>query len=862
MDASRKGGHGSSLSHSCDPTCEVRVASRNGELCLAMTTLRELEIGEELTFDYNAVTESLNEYRSAVCLCGYGKCRGSFLHFATADCYQQVLNRNSPIAARFANLVRGSMKQVMSVEDTNTLKRHGFSTAAFGAISVNRRKAEGNGESNLVDSLDVVPVWLRTYVAETLRYIEYERRALPIALICEHLSDSSNRETNENDARKEPQPETPFMYFSRTQKPLLSKALTQQGFPESMNRFKRMHAMKKVAAAYWTGVSEEKKEYWKEEAKKDYDKKHKAWKTGPKPSSKKQKTNQSKQLGTDDLLRTSKISFKDADSESVAAMEQRIQQLTQSLSRVGRVLDRHRETMRSHDMVSGDETDVLRNAVQAPLRFLSDVEVVDWMWNKPDGLFKSLMKSLERSEVARPHLIQSLLKVRNNYDPLLESGQPGPSGSNDNSTNSCSSRHQLKRALLEVRAEIIKELKMMSKDYKVAVNEQKSSRSISRNSSVPASEDESENLNISCTDKSELRLSVDLKNSLPETPQWLSQYGHRFVLRAAADVLLMYANTSTFFLLQPYSPLKSTPVNVFARELGNSVPRTVIDKEVESMDPVKPEEMGASDSKGTPACDPEEIVSSVSIRYEGEYVLSQLLQWYNAGIGLTPGLPDIFGCAILPRVADCFDSGIVRETKAKSDRKTVYEAKVVPALVSWFQDPLQRGSSWPPSIQRAFMGPELQAILKSPGDNFLPLGSPVIDFLVTGNEANITAILKELDSSEKFGAGESERTMLASVDKGRPAQAVSTWVQCENPQCQKWRRIPWHVDRDTLPEKFECKDNKWNPAAQSCDSPEDDWDASDALVGDDGKVEGTPIKTEEDENLNVLVEKSFTVGGT
>lgn len=56
IDATRKGGHGSSLSHSCNPTCEVRVASKDGELCLAMTTLRQLEMGDELTFDYNAGT--------------------------------------------------------------------------------------------------------------------------------------------------------------------------------------------------------------------------------------------------------------------------------------------------------------------------------------------------------------------------------------------------------------------------------------------------------------------------------------------------------------------------------------------------------------------------------------------------------------------------------------------------------------------------------------------------------------------------------------------------------------------------------------------------------------------------------------
>ena len=215
VDASRKAGHGSSLSHSCAPTCEVRVVAKDGELCLAMTTLRSIEMGEELTFDYNAVTESLVEYRSAVCLCGYKKCRGSFLHFATADCYQQVLNRNAPIAVRFSNLAKGCMKEVLSKENQRTLRNHGFMTAAFGAISVNRHLASGfQAKDATLDSMDIVPVWLQTYVADTLRYIEYERRALPIALICNHLSKpesetlkSSELVTSKGDAKDQKQPE-------------------------------------------------------------------------------------------------------------------------------------------------------------------------------------------------------------------------------------------------------------------------------------------------------------------------------------------------------------------------------------------------------------------------------------------------------------------------------------------------------------------------------------------------------------------------------------------------------------------------------------------------------------------------------
>jgi hypothetical protein len=230
VDASRKSGLGSSFSHSCNPSCEVRVVALNGKLSLAMTTIRDLEQGEELTFDYNAVTESVTEYRFAICLCGHNKCRGSFLHFASAPCYQQVLSRNCPMASRFANLVRGCMKQVMSREDSEILLRHGFKTAAFGAVSFNHQNvlptsaaimkklgkikdeseqlgqlllelsssppstgvsssavekvsSSGNAKPDSSDdSIENVPIWLRTYVADTLRYIEYERRALPVSL--------------------------------------------------------------------------------------------------------------------------------------------------------------------------------------------------------------------------------------------------------------------------------------------------------------------------------------------------------------------------------------------------------------------------------------------------------------------------------------------------------------------------------------------------------------------------------------------------------------------------------------------------------------------------------------------------------
>lgn len=302
VDASRKAGHGSSLSHSCAPTCEVRVASVNGELCLAMTTLRKIEMGEELTFDYNAVTESLVEYRSAVCLCGYTKCRGSFLHFATADCYQQVLNRNYPLAVRFANLVKGSMKEVMSEEDERCLLNHGYSTASFGAISYNRHKQQESGfdlDDSTLDSMDIVPVWLRTYVADTLRYIEYERRALPISLICEHVDnftepvsgtvqvEAENASVLVNDVEpdessidgsekvtKGSRPTPSFFFYAKSREKYFHSLLLEEGLSSDVSGLELRRAIQTIAGRHWRQLSEKEKLGWKKKSEKDWAKKN------------------------------------------------------------------------------------------------------------------------------------------------------------------------------------------------------------------------------------------------------------------------------------------------------------------------------------------------------------------------------------------------------------------------------------------------------------------------------------------------------------------------------------------------------------------------------------------------------------
>ena len=45
-------------------------------------------------------------------------------------------------------------------------------------------------------------------------------------------------------------------------------------------------------------------------------------------------------------------------------------------------------------------------------------------------------------------------------------------------------------------------------------------------------------------------------------------------------------------------------------------------------------------------------------------------------------------------------------------------------------------------------------------------------------------------------------------------------MQCDNPDCLKWRKLPDGTDPDKLPDKWYCKDNP-NPNMRSCNIPEE-----------------------------------------
>lgn len=96
---------------------DIRVTAVAGQYQIGIYSVRPIVYGEEVTFDYNSVTEvsvyiiklkkymfvqmmmrylrliliqSKEEYEASVCLCGSQVCRGSFLNLTGEGAFQKV----------------------------------------------------------------------------------------------------------------------------------------------------------------------------------------------------------------------------------------------------------------------------------------------------------------------------------------------------------------------------------------------------------------------------------------------------------------------------------------------------------------------------------------------------------------------------------------------------------------------------------------------------------------------------------------------------------------------------------------------------------------------------------------------------
>ncbi|KAG0624404.1 hypothetical protein M758_3G245200 [Ceratodon purpureus] len=161
VDAMHKANFASRLCHSCRPNCEAKVTAVEGKYMIGVYTLRKIEFGEELTFDYCCVTESKEEHDSSVCLCGSQGCKGSYLCYTGPGAYDEVLKEYHGILDRHNLLLQACTSGAVTFREQDELKQAGLGPSL----------------------LDGLPQWVIKYAAGIVSYLNFERLRLPDELM-------------------------------------------------------------------------------------------------------------------------------------------------------------------------------------------------------------------------------------------------------------------------------------------------------------------------------------------------------------------------------------------------------------------------------------------------------------------------------------------------------------------------------------------------------------------------------------------------------------------------------------------------------------------------------------------------------
>ncbi|KAK7255048.1 hypothetical protein RIF29_28450 [Crotalaria pallida] len=165
------------LSHHLCLAVGVVVTAVDGHYQIGIYSVRKIQSGEEITFDYNSVTESKEEYEASVCLCGSQVCRGSYLNLTGEGAFQKLIgicSSSSPVLKEWHGIldrhylmVEACESHTVSEEDNNDLGRAGLGSGLLGGL----------------------PNWLVAYAARLVRFINFERTKLPEEILKHNLEE-------------------------------------------------------------------------------------------------------------------------------------------------------------------------------------------------------------------------------------------------------------------------------------------------------------------------------------------------------------------------------------------------------------------------------------------------------------------------------------------------------------------------------------------------------------------------------------------------------------------------------------------------------------------------------------------------
>ncbi|KAK6919412.1 Protein SET DOMAIN GROUP 2, C-terminal [Dillenia turbinata] len=167
VDAMHKANYASRICHSCRPNCEAKVTAVDGQYQIGIYSVRPIRYGEEITFDYNSVTESKEEYEASVCLCGSQVCRGSYLNLTGEGAFLKVLKEWHGVLDRHHLMLEACELNSVSEQDYIDLGRAGMGSCLLGGL----------------------PDWLIAYSARLVRFINFERTKLPDEILRHNMEE-------------------------------------------------------------------------------------------------------------------------------------------------------------------------------------------------------------------------------------------------------------------------------------------------------------------------------------------------------------------------------------------------------------------------------------------------------------------------------------------------------------------------------------------------------------------------------------------------------------------------------------------------------------------------------------------------
>ena len=935
-----------------------------------MTTVRPVCYGEELTFDYGAVTDSIMEYQSAICLCGSLQCRGSFLHFAGAEQYQKIMKKTHAIAVRFGKLLK---QCVVPKPDNQLLKAHGFNTAAFGAVA--------RGPSG--ESMDYVPLWLKGYVTEVLAYIEYERRALPLSLLCDSRDrakaaarsgqppppltapQSPTKGSNQQAAQIEQTKEITFEVADNEGRASMERRMLDLTQTLSLvGRVLSRHARKKFKSHYKTKTKTSTSTATTSPTSpaaiptihaplrilSDKEVVKKLWTDRDSIIHRMLNTLTYAGLRSEDMaeLRNCSKEFESLKPENVKLLDDPVQ-AAKARKDVKAAMEKVREVL-IYKLCSDTKPAPFsweRHAAAADLLLFYQcttnfVEVSGYSTFSSDPV---MVFARELGVVRRDKLVKAKTSMKGKVQAggevveiLVERGPDAKRNDRE--------PHQSTKTTEEKKPETKKSFEAFSS---TTLGMKRKMKMVFETREFANKAKDLANVFFLHSPEDETCVPLKVLTRQQCEDMWC-EHGEG---NDAEDIRAKVREC-----LKSKAQKSKNVSTQYLKDFGLNKWRFI-----EGL--IRDYLLGKQTNMDEGLVDGEEGVAMVTKVYEKDYVLGQLLSWYKGGIAedepakfkedqepvmerQSNGLisADMAGCLALPDFTKLYsrqgdigeerlkfkeevkeyekklaewkagkaaieesnllnrrkyedelkkyeDSLFLEDIRASRQGKTTiayppptkgewenlgpnyterydqcepsppvggtlaglapalapmlppekpkiefwrgvlpvepvmprdaftYNARNRSFLLKWVSSDFDRNERWGPDLERTFGVP----------NNKCMIGSPVLDFQISGDDTNLQTLIWYLGAGGSNGVytqneAKSERELVLNrtLETAKTKKQNFNWVQCDNPQCMKWRRLPWHVDVNTLPESFKCEDNIWEMSKATCDADEDKWD--------------------------------------